>query len=44
MGWLFAKQRALGRLAGRQQPDAWQRYPLVYSALPAALSKKAHRR
>jgi pimeloyl-ACP methyl ester carboxylesterase len=43
VGWLFAKQRPLGRLAGRQQPDTRQRRPGL-PALPAALPENADRR
>ncbi len=41
---LFTKQRPLGRLAGRQQPDTRQRHALVYPAMPAALPENADRR
>ena len=44
VGGLFTKQRPLGRLASRQQPDKRQRHALVYPALPAALSEDADRR
>lgn len=44
VGGLFTKQRPLGRLAGRQQPDMRQRHALVYPAMPAALPENADRR